>query len=48
MYNLAAIGALWIFAEFLVSRRQADSRKAGHAEHRDLAHAAESCDGILD
>jgi uncharacterized membrane protein len=42
VYNLAAIGALWIFAEFVVSRRQADSRKADTAEHRDLAHPAES------
>lgn len=42
VYNLAAIGALWIFAEFVVSRRQADSREAARAEHRDLAHPAES------
>jgi uncharacterized membrane protein len=42
VYNLAAIGALWIFAEFVASRRQADSRKAGRAEHRDLAPPAES------
>lgn len=42
VYNLAAIGALWIFAEFVVSRRPADSRKARPAEHHDLAHPAES------
>lgn len=41
VYNLVAIGALWIFAEF-VSRRQADSRKAGHAAHRDLRQTVES------
>ena len=41
VYNVAAIGALWIFAEF-VSRRQADSRKAGHAEHRAIARPIES------
>lgn len=42
VYNLAAIGALWIFAEFVASRRQADSRKAGHAEHRAIAYPIES------
>jgi uncharacterized membrane protein len=42
VYNLAAIGALWIFAEFVASRRQADSRKGGPAKHRDLAQPAES------
>jgi uncharacterized membrane protein len=42
VYNLAAIGALWIFAEFVVSRRQADSRKAGRAEHRAIARPIES------
>jgi hypothetical protein len=42
VYNLAAIGALWIFAEFVVSRRQADSRKADHAEHRAIARPIES------
>jgi uncharacterized membrane protein len=42
VYNLVAIGALWIFAEFVVSRRQADSRKAGHAEHRAIARPIES------
>jgi uncharacterized membrane protein len=41
VYNLAAIGALWIFAEFVVSR-QADPRKAGHAELRAIAHPVES------
>jgi hypothetical protein len=38
VYNLAAIGALWMFAEFVVSRPQADSPKAGRAEHHALAH----------
>jgi uncharacterized membrane protein len=33
VYNLVAIGALWIFAEFVVSRRQADRRKTDLAEH---------------
>lgn len=42
VYNLAAIGGLWIFAEFVVSRRQADSRKAGRAEHRAMARPVES------
>ncbi|HEX4066378.1 MAG TPA: hypothetical protein VHZ09_10175 [Acidobacteriaceae bacterium] len=42
VYNLAAIGALWIFAEFVISRRQADSRNAARAEHPNLAHPAES------
>lgn len=37
VYNLAAIGALWIFAEFIVSRRQADSRKTDHAGHSAMA-----------
>lgn len=41
VYNLAAIGALWIFAEFVVSRRQAESRKAAHDEKSDFAHPAE-------
>lgn len=42
VYNLAAIGALWIFAELVASRRGADFRKAGHAEHLDLAHPVEN------
>lgn len=42
VYNLAAIAALWIYAEFVVSRRQADFRKAGGAEDRDLVHPVES------
>jgi hypothetical protein len=42
VYNVAAIGALWIFAEFVVSRRQADSRKAGHTENRAVARPIES------
>jgi uncharacterized membrane protein len=42
VWNLAAIGALWIFAEFLVSRRQADPRKAGIAEKSGLAYPVES------
>ena len=42
VWNVAAIGALWIFAEFVVSRRQADSRKAGYAEHRAIARPIES------
>jgi uncharacterized membrane protein len=41
VYNLAAIGALWVFAEFVVSRRQADPRKTGHAEQSDLGHPVE-------
>jgi hypothetical protein len=42
VYNVAAIGGLWIFAEFAVSRRQTDSRKADHAEHRAIARPLES------
>lgn len=42
VYNLAAIGALWIFAEFVVSRRQADPQKTGDAEHSATAHPIES------
>jgi uncharacterized membrane protein len=42
VWNVAAIGALWIFAEFVASRRQADSRKAGHAEHHAVARPIES------
>lgn len=42
VYNLAAIGALWIFAEFVISRRQAAPRKTAHAEKSDLAHPVES------
>lgn len=42
VYNLAAIGGLWIFTEFVVSRRLAESRKAGSAEHRGFAHPAKS------
>lgn len=41
VYNLVAIGGLWIFAEFVVSRRQADSREAGHADHSAIAHRVE-------
>jgi uncharacterized membrane protein len=42
VYNVAAIGALWIFVEFVISRRRADSREAGRAKHRGLAHPVES------
>ena len=42
VYNLVAIGGLWIFAEFTVSRRQADSREARRAEHRAIARPIES------
>ena len=45
VYNAAAIGALWIFAEFVVSRRQVDSGKAGRAEHRAMARPIESFAG---
>ncbi len=31
LYNLTAIGACWIFAEFVTSRRYADLKKAGYA-----------------
>jgi hypothetical protein len=33
VYNLTAIGACWIFAEFVASRRQADRSKTGVAGH---------------
>jgi uncharacterized membrane protein len=42
VYNLAAIGGLWIFAEFVVSHRQTDTQKAGDAEHRAIARPIES------
>lgn len=42
VYNLAAIGALWIFAAFVVSRRQAEPRKTGQAGRSDPAHELES------
>jgi uncharacterized membrane protein len=42
VYNLAAIGALWIFAEFVVSRRQAEPQKTGGAERSATAHPVES------
>jgi uncharacterized membrane protein len=42
VYNLAAIGALWIFAEFVVSRRKTFPRKTGQAEKNGLAHPVES------
>lgn len=42
VWNFVAIGAVWIFAEFVVSRRQADSRKTGHAVHCETAHPLES------
>lgn len=42
VWNIAAIGALWIFAEFVVIRRQADPRKTGRPENRDHAHPAAS------
>jgi uncharacterized membrane protein YhaH (DUF805 family) len=42
VWNFAAIGALWIFAEFVQSRRQADSRKAVRTEHRDLTRSVET------
>lgn len=42
VYNLVAIGALWIFAEFVVSARQADVRGPGHAEQSDRTHPVES------
>jgi hypothetical protein len=41
VWNFVAIGALWIFAEFVLSRRQAGSRKAVRTEHRDLTHSIE-------
>ncbi|MFC5864414.1 hypothetical protein ACFPT7_19060 [Acidicapsa dinghuensis] len=41
VYNLAAIGALWIFAAFVVSL-QTDSQKTNHAEHRANARLTES------
>jgi uncharacterized membrane protein len=37
VYNLAAMGACWIFAEFVASR-QADRRRADVAEHYVTAH----------
>jgi hypothetical protein len=42
VYNLAAIGALWIFAEFVLSRRQAHSLTAGHADRRAMGRPIES------
>lgn len=41
VWNLAAIGALWIFAEFVLSRRRADSQQTSRAEYCDLAHQIE-------
>jgi hypothetical protein len=40
--NLAGIGALWLFAEFVVRRRKTDPRETGRAEQSDLAHPVES------
>lgn len=42
VYNLAAIGALWVFAEFVLSRRKTNPRETGQAEQSDLAHPVES------
>jgi uncharacterized membrane protein len=42
VYNLVAIGGVWIFAEFVASRRQAGIRNARRAEHRAPGHSAES------
>ena len=39
MYNLAAIGACWIFVESVASRRQADQRQIGVAGHFATSHA---------
>lgn len=38
VYNLAAIGACWIFVESVVSRREADGRPAGVAAHAVSSH----------
>ena len=43
VYNLAAIGALWIFAEFVSSCRcQVNCGRAGQDEHRTIARPIES------
>ena len=42
VWNLVAIGALWIFAEFVARRRRADSQPAGRVEHSDLARPVET------
>jgi len=39
VYNLTAIGACWIFAEFVASRRQADQNKTGVAEPTAASHS---------
>jgi uncharacterized membrane protein len=42
IYNLTAIGACWIFAEFVASRRRSDGNKTGvaaSASHPDLMNA---------
>lgn len=41
VYNLVAIGALWIFAEFVVSRRLAKTEKTGDAEYSVITHPVE-------
>jgi uncharacterized membrane protein len=38
VYNLVAIGGLWIFAEFVLGRREAVSREASLGEKSDLAY----------
>jgi uncharacterized membrane protein YphA (DoxX/SURF4 family) len=40
VYNLAAIGAFWIFAELMAGRQQADQRKTDVAGQYATAHAA--------
>jgi hypothetical protein len=41
IYNLAAIGGCWMFAEYVLSR-QAERRRADHAEHSFAAHPGKS------
>ena len=38
VYNLAAIGACWIFVESVVSRREADGKHATDAGHAASSH----------
>jgi uncharacterized membrane protein len=42
IYNLAAIGGCWIFAEYVLSRGQADRRRADLVEHSVTAHPGKS------